>query len=146
VQSTDNSERSRRLNARVRRWRTLHLVTGFVIGLWLLAMAATGVLINHQEEWGLLEIEVSNDRLPDHYTTEFRPEATPLNVVLADLHSGRFFGEQGRLIADLVGLLVLVSVASGTYAYWLRWRLTAGVKRVRRAAAPERSSMLLRMK
>ncbi len=103
------------------RWsRAVHLLTGFLVGLWLLAMAATGVLINHQESFGLTEIDVSHRRLPAHYTDEFHPETTRLNVVLADLHSGRFFGARGNLISDAIALMIFISLASGTYSFFLR--------------------------
>ena len=119
-----NGARARRLNNAFRRWRAVHLLTGFVVALWLLLMALTGVLINHQEGLGFVETEVANRYLPDHYTDEFHPETTRFNVVLTDLHSGRFFGENGRLISDFIALLILISVASGVYSFSLRRRLS----------------------
>lgn len=110
------------MNGNWRRWRTVHLVTGFTVALWLLVMTVTGVLINHQEGLGLTEIEVPNAYLPAHYTDEFHPDTTRLNVVLADLHSGRFFGSKGRLLSDVIGLLVLISITSGVYSFRLRRR------------------------
>ncbi|MFQ5694853.1 MAG: hypothetical protein ACE5HB_02595 [Terriglobia bacterium] len=111
-----------RLKAAARRWRNIHLVTGLVVGVWLLLMTLTGVLVNHQVDWGLDEIEISNAYLPDHYTDEFHPDSTRLNVVLTDLHSGRFFGPGGRYLSDVIGLLVLISVGSGFYSYLLMRR------------------------
>ena len=111
---------TKRRGGSYRWWRAVHLLTGFLVGLWLLAMAATGVLINHQESFGLTEIDVSNRRLPAHYTDEFHPETTRLNVVLADLHSGRFFGARGNLISDAIALMIFISLASGTYSFFLR--------------------------
>ncbi|MCP5118936.1 MAG: PepSY domain-containing protein, partial [bacterium] len=101
----------------------VHYLTGLIAAAWLMLMAATGVLINHQEEWGLIDVEVSNVWLPGHYTDEYRPEASPLNVVLADLHSGRFFGAQGKWIGDLAGVMLAISILTGAYCYWLRRRL-----------------------
>ncbi|MFQ5695235.1 MAG: PepSY-associated TM helix domain-containing protein [Terriglobia bacterium] len=119
-----------------RRWRFLHLVTGLAVGLWLLLMAATGILINHQTAWGLDEIEISNQYLPGHYTDEFHPTVTRLHVVLADLHSGRFFGERGRYIGDFAALLVFVSVVSGVAAYLYRRRANRLGVQVNGVAAP----------
>ena len=109
-----------RLRIAAARWRNLHLVTAFVVAAWLLMMTATGVVVNHQIDWGLDEIEIRNAYLPGHYTTEFSPDSTRLNVVITDLHSGRFFWEQGKLITDTIGLLVFLSVFSGFYAFRLR--------------------------
>ena len=128
---TNNEEVNRkaadgqRLRTASRRWRNVHIWTGVAVGVWFLVMAVTGVLVNHQTEWGLDEIQVSNRYLPAHYTDEFHPESTSLNVVLTDLHSGRFFGERGRYLSDLIGLLVLISVASGYYSHRLRRRANA---------------------
>ena len=111
---------TKRPSAHYRWWRAVHLITGFLVALWLLAMSATGVLINHQESLGLTEIDVSNRRLPTHYSDEFHPQTTRLNVILADLHSGRFFGARGNLISDAVALMVFLSIGTGVYSFFLR--------------------------
>ena len=111
---------TKRHSAHYRWWRAVHLITGFLVALWLLAMSATGVLINHQESLGLTEMDVSNRHLPAHYTEEFHPRTTRLNVVLTDLHSGRFFGARGKLISDAVALMVVLSIGTGVYSFFLR--------------------------
>ena len=100
--------------------RRIHLLSGLVAGLWLLMMAVTGVVINHQEALGLHSIEVSNRLLPGHYADEFHPESNPLGVVISDLHSGRFFGSQGKLLGDAAALLLIISVLSGGLCYFRR--------------------------
>ena len=100
-----------------------HLATGLIGGLWLLSMAVTGVLINHQEELGLIDIAIPNSYLPSHYTDEFRPESNPLHVVLTDLHSGRFLGPWGSLTGDLIAAVLVIAVITGARSYWLRRRL-----------------------
>ena len=127
---------NKRRSANYRWWRAVHLLTGFLVGLWLLAMSATGVLINHQESFGLTEIDVSNRHLPAHYTDEFHIETTRLNVILADLHSGRFFGARGNLISDAVALMIFISLASGTYSFFLR-RSAGSVQQVENGYAAE---------
>ena len=111
---------TKRRSANYRWWRAVHLITGFLVALWLLAMSATGVLINHQESLGLTEMDVSNRHLPAHYSDEFHPQTTRLNVILADLHSGRFFGARGNLISDAVALMVFLSIGTGVYSFFLR--------------------------
>ncbi len=120
-----NGIRAKKMNAAFRRWRAVHLVTGFVVALWLVLMAITGVLINHQEDFGLIDIEVANAYLPAHYTNEYHPESNGLHMVIGDLHSGAFFGPVGRYIGDLIALLILISVGSGIYSYWVKRRLGA---------------------
>ena len=120
-----NGIRAKKLNAAFHRWRGVHLITGFVVALWLVLMATTGVLINHQEDFGLIEVEVGNAYLPAHYTNEYHPESNGLHVVIGDLHSGAFFGPIGRYIGDVIALLILISVGSGIYSYWVKRRLGA---------------------
>lgn len=122
----EHVSRTRRLAASYRRWNRVHYLSGLIAALWFVLMAATGVLINHQEELGLVDMQVENGYLPAHYTDEFRPEFNAMNVVVADLHSGRFFGRFGRWLGDLVALALVVSVGSGGYCYWVRRRMGAG--------------------
>ncbi len=109
-----------RLRQRANFWRSVHLGAGLIFAVWLLMMAGTGVLINHQADWGLDEMEVSNSYLPGQYATEYSPEATRAHIIVADLHSGNFFWGLGSYITDLVALMVLISVLSGIYAQYLR--------------------------
>ncbi len=53
--------------------------------------------------------------------THYRGEALPLMRLLADLHSGRFFGRYGPWLIDLSALLLVLLSLSGTWI-WLRRR------------------------
>lgn len=122
MQTNGNGIQGKKTRAAFQRWQGVHLATGVVVALWLVMMSLTGVAVNHQEDWALTEVEISNRYLPSHYTDEFHPETNRLNVVLTDLHSGRFFGAHGKLVSDAIALLVLISVGSGLYSYLLRRR------------------------
>jgi len=54
--------------------------------------------------------------------TSARSNILPLERVILDLHSGRFFGTIGLLIVDLCGLLLILLVMSGC-AIWLKHKL-----------------------
>src|SRR3970282_1633924 len=82
----------------------VHVVTGLVAALWLLLVAITGVLINHQEALGLLDMEVSDAYLPDYYRADVRTGRTRLNIIVTDLHSGRLFGAHGHWVGDGIAL------------------------------------------
>ncbi len=127
---------TKRRSANYRWWRAVHLITGFLVALWLLAMSATGVLINHQESLGLTEMDVGNRHLPAHYSDEFHPATTRLSVILADLHSGRFFGARGNLISDAVALMVFISIGTGVYSFFLR-RSASSAQQVENGYAAE---------
>lgn len=53
---------------------------------------------------------------------KFRGAILPLERVLLDIHSGRFFGNIGVIIVDLCGVLLILLVFSGC-AIWLKHKL-----------------------
>ena len=116
--------------ARLCCWRDwfyrLHVATGLVAAVWLLLIAVTGVLINHQESLGLLDMEINDRYLPGYYRPDVRTGTTRLNIVITDLHSGRIFGAHGHWAGDLIALLVVVSLTSGAFAYTARRRIQNG--------------------
>ncbi len=104
----------------------IHMATGLVAALWILLLAVTGVMINHQESLGLLDTEISDNYLPDSYRADVRTGTTRLNIIVTDLHSGRIFGAYGTWVSDLVALFLLVSLTSGAFSYWIKRRLQRG--------------------
>lgn len=111
---------------RYRIGRKLHLLVGLIGALWLVFMSVSGMLINHQESLGLGEKEIRNRYLPHDYRIDPQVASTRLNVIIADLHSGRFFGKHGYLISDVIGGVLILSVLSGLYIYWFGRRVKAG--------------------
>lgn len=103
----------------------IHVVTGLAAAIWFLLIALTGVLINHQESLGLLDAEISDRYLPGYYRADLRTGTTRLNILLADLHSGRIFGSQGHWVSDLVALFLIVSLLTGFASHRLKKRLQA---------------------
>ena len=104
----------------------IHVVTGLAAALWVLLLAVTGVMINHQESLGLLDAEISDKYLPDSYRADVRTGTTRLNIIVTDLHSGRIFGAQGTWVSDLIALFLFVSLTSGAFSYWIKRRLQRG--------------------
>jgi len=49
----------------------------------------------------------------------FRGEVLPVERVLLDLHSGRFFGRFGPWIFDTIAVLLILLALSGTWI-WLK--------------------------
>ena len=101
----------------------VHIATGLIAALWLLLIAVTGILINHQEELGLWDMAISDRYLPSYYRADARTGDTRLNVILTDLHSGRIFGVHGNLLGDLIALLLILSIISGSFCYGTKRRL-----------------------
>ena len=101
----------------------VHVLTGLIAALWLLLVAVTGVLINHQEALGLLDIQMSDRFLPDYYRPDYRTGTTPLHIIITDFHSGRIFGAYGHWVGDGIALLLTVSLFTGAFSYWMKKRL-----------------------
>jgi len=51
----------------------------------------------------------------------YREEVLPMERVILDLHSGRFFGRAGPWVFDIAALLLILLALSGTWI-WLRRR------------------------
>ena len=123
------------------RWRDwlyrIHVVTGLAAAVWFLLIALSGVLINHQESLGLLDVEISDRYLPDYYRADARTGTTRLNILITDLHSGRIFGSQGAWVSDVIALFLVVSLTSGVASHRLKKRLlAANHKEAARVPAP----------
>ena len=88
-------------------------------------MALSGVLINHQESLGLLDVEISARYLPDYYRADARTGTTRLNILITDLHSGRIFGSQGAWVSDVIALLLVISLTSGVASHRIKKRVLA---------------------
>jgi len=56
--------------------------------------------------------------------TSFRSSVLPIERVLLDLHSGRFFGFIGVILVDLSGILLIILALSGC-AIWLKHKIRA---------------------
>ncbi len=104
------------------RFYRVHVYTGLIAAIWVLFIATTGVLINHQEYLGLFDIEISDRYLPDGYRPDFRTGTTRLNVIITDLHSGRILGDKGHWVSDGIALLLVISLFSGGLSYLIHQR------------------------
>lgn len=121
----------------LRDWfQRIHVITGLAAALFLLLIATTGMLINHQESLGLLDVEVNDKYLPSYYRADVRTGATRLNIIITDLHSGRILGARGNLFGDLMGVLLLISAFSGTVSYFTKQRLLQRSQQKRPECSP----------
>lgn len=62
-----------------------------------------------------------DERLTASLQAHYRGEVLPVERVILDLHSGRFFGQAGPWIFDIAALLLILLALSGTWI-WLRRR------------------------
>ncbi len=95
------------------RWkRRLHISIGLFFALYFLLLAFTGVMINHASDWNFSEHYVSRRYLPSSYRPQ-DGDATRLDIVITDLHSGRLFGPYGHCIPDVVTGFWVISILTG---------------------------------
>lgn len=89
-------------------------------GMWL----GNSVL----DDWELISLQgVSwSESVPipastmDELRQQFAAYGVKLDTLVADLHNGRFFGEQGRWLIDALLLLIVVLAAHGIYAITIK--------------------------
>lgn len=62
-----------------------------------------------------------DEQLKASLQAHYRGEVLPVERVILDLHSGRFFGRAGPWIFDLAAVLIILLALSGTWV-WLRRR------------------------
>ena len=70
-----------------------------------------------QVQWS--KITQAPDSITQALKTNFRSSILPLERVLLDLHSGRFFGTAGVIIVDISGVFLIILALSGC-AIWLK--------------------------
>jgi len=73
-----------------------------------------------QVQWS--KITQAPDSIRQALKTSFRSSILPLERVLLDLHSGRFFGTAGVIIVDISGVFLIILALSGC-AIWLKHKL-----------------------
>lgn len=111
---------------RIFRWkRRLHISIGVIFALYFLLMAFTGVMINHTQDWGFTDRYVSRRYLPSDYRPQ-DGDATRLDIVITDLHSGMIFGRYGHWLPDLVTAFWTISILSGVGMLFFRKTLNWG--------------------
>lgn len=125
---------------RLFRWkRRLHISVGLFFALYFLLLAFTGVMINHAGDWNFGEHYVSRRYLPSSYRPQ-DGDATRLDIVSTDLHSGRLFGPNGHWIPDLVTGFWVVSILTGVGMLVFRRRWFAPRKPQKESPAPMKPS------
>ena len=85
-------------------------------------------LLSWQPHSGEQVVWSKTSQLPEsikqNIQNNFRSTILPLERVLLDIHSGRFFGSIGVIIVDMVGIFLVMLVISGC-AIWLKHKLRA---------------------
>lgn len=99
----------------------------------MFCIAGTGILYNHQHDLSWLrEGRIPSEVLPGGYQEKldrvreaqglgalFPEEANrvPVMWVIADLHTGDFFGPWGRWFYDIIAVMFMVLAVTGIYMY-----------------------------
>lgn len=70
-------------------------------------------------DWNVFSTEVPQPVL-DRALEAYRGEGVPLTRILADLHSGRFFGPLGPYLMDATAIALILLAVSGVVMWWKR--------------------------
>ena len=104
-----------------------HRTLGIIAAGFIVLVAVTGILLNHNAALGLQQQEITHPWLLDHYDINAvsddafsYPETLTLDRVILDLHTGRFFGTAGRIIMDLAAVAMLLLAFTGIRLWRLR--------------------------
>ena len=104
-----------------------HRGLGIAAALFVAILAVTGILLNHNATLGLHQHQVTHPWLLEHYDInsvpedEFSyPETLTLDRVILDIHTGRFFGDVGRIVMDVVALTMLLFSFTGVCLWFGR--------------------------
>ena len=100
----------------MRRLMVWHRYVGLAAAVFVALFAITGLLLNHSRALGLHHINVSSDWMMRWYGVP-EPIIT-LERVVIDMHSGRFFGVPGLVMADLAAIAILFLICSGIYVWY----------------------------
>ncbi len=76
------------------------------------------------------------DELLGQLARHFRGEVVPVERLLLDLHSGRFFGSLGVYVMDAAALVLLFLALSGSFLWWQQGRKRRAHRRARKNTAP----------
>ena len=77
---------------------------------------------NEQVLWS--KITQAPEVITQDLKTNFRSSILPLERVILDIHSGRFFGTVGVIIVDISGIFLIILALSGC-AIWIKHKLRA---------------------
>ena len=104
-----------------------HRSLGIAAAFFAAVLAVTGILLNHNAALGLQQKQITQAWLLDHYDInsvpedEFSyPETLTLDRVILDIHTGRFFGDAGRIVMDIVALAMLLLSLTGVCLWFGR--------------------------
>ena len=102
-----------------------HRGLGIAAVLFVVTLAVTGILLNHNATLGLHQHQITHPWLLEHYDINSvpedafsYPETLTLDRVILDIHTGRFFGDVGRIAVDLAALALLLLSFTGV-CLWL---------------------------
>ena len=119
-------------------WRKIHIYSfgylksvSLVVSLFFVMMFVTGILLAHRHSFRFLAtVEVPLTILPQAYTDRVdrmndaqavipgaRLDGAPLDWVVRDLHTGKFFGTYGVYLYDVLTLILVVLSVTGIYLY-----------------------------
>ena len=108
---------------RRRPWvRRVHAVLGIISALNLFVLITTGFLLQHSTLLKLDERSLTRKILPSGYRPQDIGSGVRVDIVVADLHSGRMFGVAGALFLDVVTLVWLVMLVTGVVMYLSKQR------------------------
>ncbi len=114
-------KRKKSWRLKVLRW---HRQIGLAASLLMVLLAVTGIILNHNADWGTTHAEVKSEWLMAWYDIDpaqvEQGYAPPLSLdrILLDLHTGRILGDWGIYLMDAAAIILLLLTFSGIYNWY----------------------------
>jgi hypothetical protein len=108
----------------IRPWYRWHRRVGVTSAVFVIILAVTGLILNHNIMLDLHNVHITNPWLLEWYgydaDAEYAKEVLTLDKLILDIHTGRVLGGVGSFIMDIAAILFLVLALSGVYMWYLR--------------------------
>lgn len=106
------------------RW---HRRLGIIAVLFIVVLSITGIMLNHNAQFGLNKNFINSAWLLKIYNIEPEPysefnyptDRLTVDQVVLDIHTARFFGKLGPFLMDVIAIILLILSGTGTYM-WIK--------------------------
>lgn len=117
-------EGNRIIKGSVRPWYRWHRRIAIVAAFFVIILAVTGIILNHNIALGINKDFITSEWLLDWYGYDskaaYAKEILTVDKVILDIHTGRFFGKFGTLVMDASAIALLILSFTGIYMWYRR--------------------------
>ena len=103
----------------------LHRKLGIVTALFIVILSVTGIMLNHNAQFGLNKQFITSQWILKLYGKEqqtYSESGYPTNnltadQIILDIHTGRILGKFGPFFMDIIAVLLIILSGTGLFIY-----------------------------